>query len=275
MKDNNTAGRILCYNRLLKEIADEMVTENVLLKQLGTKLKDSSKDKIYTYKSRGHSYYRIKTPNGFKHISNDDPRIARTSARQFYSDMQKRLRQNLELLGKVSAMFKPYSPESVIEGLPAAFIVSAHEMYKELGLFDPDIWQERTVFNDESQPESRIIRTRQGFVVRSRVEALIAEMYYDKGIFVEYEEPLYVGNGRFIHPDFTIHTDNARSIRFHEHAGLMVDPDYRNELRWKIERYQDLGYRIGKDVLITYDGENGSLELDEISKQIDLFVSMR
>ena len=55
----------------------------------------------------------------------------------------------------------------------------------------------------------------------------------------------------------------------------MVDPDYRNELRWKIERYQDLGYRIGKDVLITYDGENGSLELDEISKQIDLFVSMR
>ncbi|MBQ1407930.1 MAG: hypothetical protein IIY88_07330 [Eubacterium sp.] len=127
---------------------------------------------------------------------------------------------------------------------------------------------------DETHPENLLIMTRQGFLVRSRVEALIADVYFDKGVIVEYEAPLYVGNGMFIKPDFTLHLDAVRSLRFHEHAGMFNDPDYRSQLKWKLTKYMEAGFRIGKDVLLTYDDDYGKLDMDGIARAIDLFVSM-
>lgn len=75
-----------------------------------------------------------------------------------------------------------------------------------------------------------------GDVVRSKSEALIAELLHARGIEYAYERRLTAADGSFRYPDFTIDDEETGRTVYWEHLGLLHDTVYAQrwdrKLRW-------------------------------------------
>ena len=109
-------------------------------------------------------------------------------------------------------------------------------------------------------------------MVRSRAEAMIADLYTQKGLSFEYESPLYFRDGSMIRPDFMIYCGAGDKVMYHEHIGLLSDPGYRKTYLWKLEKYISEGYYPYIDVLFTYEKDNSGINMTEINTLIDTFI---
>ena len=104
--------------------------------------------------------------------------------------------------------------------------------------------------------------------MRSKSEALLANLLYLNGIEYEYEKPLYL-NGRRIHPDFTIQLPGGR-VLYWEHLGMLGDPGYERNWSYKSRIYAENGIAEGNGLIITRDVDGVFDELDALHK-IDLY----
>ncbi|WP_251614160.1 hypothetical protein [Senimuribacter intestinalis] len=96
-----------------------------------------------------------------------------------------------------------------------------------------------------------------GELVRSKSEQLIANALYAYGIPFHYEE-IFVyrkGVGSVIYPDFTILLPDGNVIIW-EHLGLLSDLGYCQRTAEKLNIYQQNGYTIGKNLILTMDDSN-------------------
>jgi len=85
-------------------------------------------------------------------------------------------------------------------------------------------------------------------MVRSKSEAIIANMLHERGINFFYEKPLYATNGTMYLPDFTL-IWNGEEL-YWEHVGLIKDPKYSERWVKKNDWYDK--YFPGK-LLVTYE----------------------
>ncbi len=110
--------------------------------------------------------------------------------------------------------------------------------------------------------------TLKGDLVRSKSEALLADLLYYHGIEYEYEKELVL-NGQVIHPDFTIQLPGGR-VLYWEHLGMLGDPSYDRNWSYKSRIYAEKGISEGNGLIITRDVNNVFDELDALHK-IDLY----
>ena len=95
--------------------------------------------------------------------------------------------------------------------------------------------------------------------VRSKSEVIIANMLSERGIYFEYETPLYASDGSMYLPDFTV---TFRGEKYYwEHLGLLDRPDYAAHWRKKEEWYNK--HFPGK-LLTTSEGHDLSIEAKRI-----------
>lgn len=115
-------------------------------------------------------------------------------------------------------------------------------------------------------------RTSFGLYVRSKSEALIAELLYAKNIPFQYEAPLplSVKDGKTIiyYPDFTIITPSGNAI-YWEHAGRLDLPSYREKFFVKLTDYYYHGLIVPNNLIITMNGPEGSIDLEAINRIIE------
>ena len=121
---------------------------------------------------------------------------------------------------------------------------------------------------DVPYAESRRHPTLKGDFVRSKSEALLANLLYANGIEYEYEKPLYL-NGHRIHPDFTINKPGGREL-YWEHRGMAGDVGYDRNWSKKSRVYAENGISEGNGLIITRDVAGVFDELDAIHK-IELY----
>lgn len=93
------------------------------------------------------------------------------------------------------------------------------------------------------------------------------------GIPFSYEHQIRLLNGRSIYPDFTTCAASKDRWMFHEHAGLITDPFYRARYNKKIEDYASVELYPQFNVLFTFDNPDGSINMQEIRNQIDMFMT--
>ena len=106
------------------------------------------------------------------------------------------------------------------------------------------------------------IATLSEYFVRSKSEAIIANMLAERDIPFKYEEPLYDPNGKMYLPDFTV---KFRGEEYYwEHVGRTDDPEYMKHWGEKKEWYNK--YFPGK-LLITYESNDLSLDAADIIKE--------
>ncbi len=101
--------------------------------------------------------------------------------------------------------------------------------------------------------------------VRSRIEYIIYQSLQRSGLQFEYEKELALKSKTFkIHPDFTIHLKNGRTL-YWEHLGMLDVKKYYKDWQDRIELYKEEGLY---DDLITTD-DLGGIDQEKIDQLID------
>ena len=115
------------------------------------------------------------------------------------------------------------------------------------------------------------MKIRKGHKVRSKSELDIANQLFLNQITYRYEPQILIG-GKVFYPDFEILKVPEQKIFYWEHLGMMGQPEYREHAEYKLEEYRKAGIVPWKNLIITYDDENGGLDSKTISKIIDVFL---
>jgi len=140
-------------------------------------------------------------------------------------------------------------------------IVITDEMYVEQ-------WEKEQFETNCYYPEEKVYPTKKDEMVRSKSEVMLADMYYDLGIPYRYEAALRLKNGKKKYPDFTLLDIRTRKVVYHEHMGLLDNEEYRQANMQKLKEYQKNGIYLGKNLIITYEGEGHYLNIREIRKMV-------
>lgn len=116
------------------------------------------------------------------------------------------------------------------------------------------------------RPEGLIHRTERGEKVRSKSEAIIANILYNLGLDYRYEYPIEGQSQPGIRrPDFVFFTAERKPILW-EHLGMLDNPDYRSRWQSKLAWYEANGFTQGVDLFITRDEVDGGLDSHRIRK---------
>ena len=121
--------------------------------------------------------------------------------------------------------------------------------------------------------------TTAGDVVRSKSEALIAELLHARGIQYAYERKLTAADGSIRYPDFTLEDEETGQIVYWEHLGMLHDSVYAERWERKLAWYAaqgifpgDAEHPVGgaNGLLIwTRDDEHGGIDNRQITEVID------
>ena len=116
--------------------------------------------------------------------------------------------------------------------------------------------------------EDRLIhRTVRGELVRSKSEVIIADCLHYNNLDYVYEPSVIIG-GVEKRPDFIIRDEDTGDEWYWEHCGMMNDPKYVKRWQEKKKFYEMNGIKEGKNLIVTYDDENGGLDSSVIDKMI-------
>ena len=130
-------------------------------------------------------------------------------------------------------------------------------------------WQAAEFNDNPYMPEARIYETRRGEKVRSKSEAIIADLLDELSIPYHYEKPLELGNGIVKYPDFTLLDVHERREIYWEHFGLLGDPEYVGHNLSKLDLYRASGVFFGKNLIVTYEDDAHPLDTRGIRKMLE------
>lgn len=122
-------------------------------------------------------------------------------------------------------------------------------------------WQEQAFKTNGYAPEAKIYETQKGEKVRSKSEAIIADILYGLEIPYRYEQALMLKNKTIRYPDFTLLKAKTRDVIYLEHFGLLDDEQYRAGCLKKLDDYRSNGIYPGKNLLITYESKENPLDI--------------
>ncbi len=105
-------------------------------------------------------------------------------------------------------------------------------------------------------------------MVRSKSEAIIADMLLNLKIPYHYEIPLNLSRTIVRYPDFTILKVSTREVFYFEHFGMMDDEEYRNNCFAKINEYRSYGIHTGRNLITTFESETMPLDIKSIRKML-------
>ena len=219
----------------------------------------------------GHTYYYLVRPGSKKqeYIGRGDKAIVEDLRERRYAEKALRiLTKNVQVQERLLRAYCSYSPQVIDELLPKTYrsenILSA---LKRQSSIDDHKNRETSFRRDE-----RIHRTTFGLMVRSKSEAMIAELLHSRGVKFCYEEPLQLVDeyGRAVvrYPDFTVRSDDGSAV-YWEHLGLLMDEGYREAAWRKLELYYCNGIFPGSNLVITCDSGTGALDVAGISRIVD------
>lgn len=175
-------------------------------------------------------------------------------------------KRNLEILIK---SYEEVTPAAVCRQLPKVYARIPENLlslcFHSADCSDQD-WIDANCCQNPYHPENLIQQTTFGLVVRTKSEMMIAEMLHSAGLVFRYEPALTLvkdGSQFTRYPDFEIRLPKETSV-FWEHAGMVSDPDYSARLKSKLDLYAANGIYPWKNLILTADDENGSLDLEKI-----------
>ena len=132
-------------------------------------------------------------------------------------------------------------------------------------------WTQESYPTNPYYSEQKIYPTKNGEMVRSKSEAILADMYFELGIPYRYEAELQFKNQTKRYPDFTLLDVKNKKIIYHEHLGMLDHEDYRRNNIKKLDEYRKNEIYPGKNLILTYEAEGSYLNIKEIRKMILAF----
>ncbi len=128
-------------------------------------------------------------------------------------------------------------------------------------------WEYAPYCKSNDHPEHLIVKAPKGDFVRSKSEAMIAQVLYTNGIPYRYEN-VHDINGVNIATDFTIMHPKTYEIKLWEHFGLCDKPSYQPTIDFKMHHYIRAGYLPGHNLILTFEDEAHPLSFMEIESTV-------
>lgn len=120
-------------------------------------------------------------------------------------------------------------------------------------------WESVTFKGKSFSDDAPEFYTEKGERVRSKSEKIIADTLYKNNIPYRYEFPTTIKDIGVVYPDFTALNIRKRKEVIIEHLGLMDEHYYVEKALRKIEKYQQTGYYLGDNFLITFESHKQQL----------------
>ena len=139
-------------------------------------------------------------------------------------------------------------------------------------LYSPEVRNWINLYNPPSTyyEENLKIKTLSGILVRSKSECLIADSLLYHMIPFKYEYTTEIGM-TLISPDFTIMHPRTEEIIIWEHFGMIDNPEYAGSMLTKIRAYIEVGYVIGKNLIVTFETSHHPLDSETVEYIITKF----
>lgn len=254
-----------------REIRREISLTKSLKKRFLEELKRLPEGKLYMKQERGtyRPYQRINGRENYLNRHRSEMIIGLANKKEIERALKK-LENNAKLLEKLEREYTDI-PDLMPETMD---MVSTHgqPMQKTLQLLSKETLEKIAVRwlldhngNTDYLPERRIHRTSDGVYVRSKSELIIYEYLKSNGIPFVYEKPVML-QSQERYPDFTLVRKSDGKVLLWEHLGMMNDPGYFLTNIKKIYEYMENGYLPFKDMIISYDYEDGSIDLMELDR---------
>lgn len=249
------------------------------LKNANNELKHSPKGYLSIVKrGKAYSYFQVEVKDGRrirKSISKDDDCIVRLVRKAYIIEEIKLLKKNIAALSTFISRYGEPTVEAIIAGFPKG-LARLPEKYRRV-IVDESFscggmnrsqteWMLRPYRQSAYMPEKKIHTTSRGLKVRSKSELLIAEKLYEHGVPFRYEQVIDIGGIEYA-PDFTIMTPDGRTV-YWEHCGLPGNQEYMKRHKRKLESYEEVGIVPWENLIVTYDDENGILNLAIVESEI-------
>lgn len=174
------------------------------------------------------------------------------------------LRNNIRLLDSILKEYRNIS-EAYDAYFPDELKVPFSSEKQNVGL------STQTASGAAGHPEDLRHLTSFGLRVRSKSEAILAELLYIMHIPFTYEKPLRIkgsdGRWRTVYPDFTFQLPDGR-VLYLEHFGMMNDEGYRESCYRKLTDYFLNGIYPPHNLIITMDGPDGKLDITAVHQLI-------
>lgn len=190
------------------------------------------KGKLAVHRAKGRAYYnRISGKESLYLGSESNEIVQALKRRRFLETSIKNIENNQALMRSYLQQYRSVNPADVMELLPKTY--QTDETFGMADFMDAEKWEAAPYEKSEKRPERLSHRTIKGDLVRSKSEAIIANILYNMKIPYHYEESLWLGH-ELIAPDFKIAVRSESRFKLLEHCGMMSDPKYRQDFKWKL-----------------------------------------
>lgn len=274
------------YLNLTKQ---DLNAEKKLAEIYEKKLSDMPDGSITFKNIRGNTYYYHVMPISRKQKyirKNNRQLINKLKEKRLILESLKVLYSNIELQEAVLNIYKSYAPVDIYNEIKAVHKNISLESIMD----DENIRMSKTEHQNKDTKSSSSYHqnnyddcsyadagedwheTTFGLKVRSKSEAIIAEILYSEGIDFEYEAPLHLfdeNDGEHLYyPDFKLQNKSGETI-YWEHFGLMNRYDYRERNFNKLTVFYFNNILLGENLIITNDNKNGKINVSAIMKIVN------
>ena len=262
----------------MRELMNQLQNRKNVLKRAITKAEREARSfpegHLRVSCTRGRSrYYKVDSssqPSGRYLSVNEDLLVTSLAQKAYNERFLSAAREELQVILKFTARLEKLDSERVYQEQSAArkefvkpYIIPEDEYIRA--------WLEESYISNPYNEDDKRFDTKKGDKVRSKSEAIIADMLYELGIPYRYEQVVSLSSGALRYPDFTILNIKAREEVYLEHLGMMDLDDYREGNLGKIDEYRASGIYIGKNLLLTFESPSHPLDIKGIRK---MFIEM-
>ena len=264
-------------NQLMDLLHKERLRTESLLERLEQRKKQLPQGSL-VYKNG--SYYRAVIEKGKrrqliipKDFPDYDEFIGDLKEARYISKAIPLLRKNAACCRQAEQRLRIYDPYQVRAELPDYYRDFDPRRLLLEGDLSPEQWDSQNYEQNTIFPEERRHFSEGGVAVRSKAEAEIATKLEQYGLTFRYEPILCLKNYR-VSPDFEILHPVERRILIWEHFGKMDDPGYAAEAMKKLNRYARNGYRLGDNLIMTWEAKHMPLSFSHINWTIRHYFGM-
>ncbi len=254
-----------------KSIREELNWHKNLRDLCRKRIKSLPKGTLSMDMKNGRKYYKICNNDSKRRVLASDPLVEQIKERRFLEIMERDANNNVILLQDMAAKYMDVDPFKIRRELPKAYQGVSDSVISSLGFLTLEEFHRKYQTDSQFHPENRRHTLSNGEKVRSRIELSIAEKYLAKGIEFVYEPLVHIG-GEIVHPDFAVFIKSTGTVLFHEHVGNLSDEKYRQYFIWKMNLYVSNGILPFRDIVFTFENENGTLDMRRMEKMIGLFL---
>lgn len=277
----------LSKDRLLPVLKERVVRLDSSIKKLESYLRKGIFDHLRISPHKGSYQYYLVTANTGKRGTfvpkKDWYRVEQIAQQDYDQSLLKKLKIQRDALQTCLEAYHPEEAENCWSQLhPARKRLTVPRI-----ISDDDYAEEWQLVDFRGRPfdnEDVILKTARGERVRSKSELIIANALNHFDVPYRYEYPYKINVQRqragdkskkktiCINPDFTCLNKRLRKAVIWEHFGLVDDSLYAQNMVLKLDEYQQNGFYLGDNLIMTTETSNHPLNYEVVERSIKKYL---